>query len=64
VAALLGDQDRSSEFMGAAERLYDARVEAIGERRDAYAAVPWNARFLLARAVAMPGRFSDGVRLG
>ena len=47
VAELLGDEARAEVAMRAAQSLYDARLEAIGPKgASAYAAVPWNARFL------------------
>ena len=47
VAELLGDEARAEVALRAAQSLYDARLEAIGPKgASAYAAVPWNARFL------------------
>ena len=46
VADVRGDTIQAAAFARAAGLLYDARVEAIGPCAAAYAAVPWNARFL------------------
>jgi tetratricopeptide (TPR) repeat protein len=49
VAALRGDDERASGWMHASIALYEARARAIGDGAAAYAAIPWNARFLQLR---------------
>jgi len=48
-ASLRGAEAQAKAFFLAAERLYEARVAALGPGVAAFAAVPWNARFLTAR---------------
>jgi DNA-binding SARP family transcriptional activator len=62
-AALRGDDVGAKTFFHASERLYEARISALGQGGAAFAAVPWNARYLSARA-ARVGRFSDAAALG
>jgi DNA-binding SARP family transcriptional activator len=49
-ASLHGDETRAKTFLLASERLYEARISALGPGGAAFAAVPWNVRFLAARA--------------
>lgn len=45
-----GDDAQAATFFAASERLYEARVAGLGPGAGAFAAVPWNVRYLAARA--------------
>ncbi len=49
VAEHRGLSEAAAVYLSEASRLYDERAKAIGEFAPAYAAVPWNARFLALR---------------
>ncbi len=46
VAVLRDDLAATEMFLASAERLYNERVATLGDTAGAYAAAPWNARFL------------------